>query len=209
MVAQGPYSPGHMGAMSFAVRNALLGDPEVELDEVELGLSALWEEHAPRGTPDHVGAIWAGGVDIKPDPMNGGLPAPGFAGRILFLRNKPGDTVAVDGPITEATQGRMWPHGIIRSMATVIRAPVPTGNLAGLLPYGLGYFALILAIFALRLGHTYMLQRVGQNALVDMRQTAAKALGVLGEDRVEQDDRKDGDRFTRQRRGALDEPQSG
>src|SRR5437899_12058500 len=27
MVAQGPYSPGHMGAMSFAVRNALAAHP--------------------------------------------------------------------------------------------------------------------------------------------------------------------------------------
>jgi N-methylhydantoinase B len=27
MVAQGPYSPGHMGAMSFAVKNALAAHP--------------------------------------------------------------------------------------------------------------------------------------------------------------------------------------
>ena len=27
MVAQGPYSPGHMGAMSFAVKNALTAHP--------------------------------------------------------------------------------------------------------------------------------------------------------------------------------------
>ncbi len=61
--------------------------------------SALWEEHAPVGKPDEVAALWLGGVDVKPDPLQGGAPVPGFAGRIILMRSKPGDTVAVDGTI--------------------------------------------------------------------------------------------------------------
>jgi ATP-binding cassette subfamily B protein len=78
---------------------------------------------------------------------------------------------AVDGPITTALQGRMWPQGIITSIDAAIRAPVPAADVKAVLPYGLGYFAVIMVIFVLRLGHTYLLQIVGQNALVDMRQT--------------------------------------
>lgn len=52
---------------------------------------------------------------------------------------------AVDGPITDGDLGRLWPYGII-------------------------YFVSILFLFGLRFGHTYLLQNVGQKALVNLRQ---------------------------------------
>lgn len=54
---------------------------------------------------------------------------------------------AVDGPITQARP------------------------LDELLPYGVLYFVAIIGTFILRFSYTYMLQTVGQNALLDLRQT--------------------------------------
>lgn len=48
--------------------------------------------------------------------------------------------------------------------------PIRKGDLAGLIPYGIAYFALIFIIFVIRFAHTYLLQTVGQNALVNLRQ---------------------------------------
>ena len=66
--------------------------------------SALWDDHAPTGKPDQVGAIWMDGVDVKPDPMQNGIIVPGFAGRIYFMRTKPGgdqgETVAISSPVS-------------------------------------------------------------------------------------------------------------
>src|SRR5690242_5946126 len=50
MVAQGPYSPGHMGAMSFAVRNALAAHPPETLrpgDAILLNDPLLGSGHLP------------------------------------------------------------------------------------------------------------------------------------------------------------------
>src|SRR2546421_10750125 len=50
MVAQGPYSPGHMGAMSFAVRNALAAQPVGTLrpgDAILLNDPLLGSGHLP------------------------------------------------------------------------------------------------------------------------------------------------------------------
>jgi N-methylhydantoinase B len=50
MVAQGPYSPGHMGAMSFAVRNALAAHPLATLepgDAILLNDPLLGSGHLP------------------------------------------------------------------------------------------------------------------------------------------------------------------
>ncbi|MFN8531467.1 MAG: ABC transporter ATP-binding protein, partial [Anaerolineae bacterium] len=52
-----------------------------------------------------------------------------------------------------------------------VDGPITGGDLNGLIPYGLMYFAAIFIIFVLRFGHTYLLQTVGQSALVDLRQT--------------------------------------
>src|SRR5829696_1309486 len=52
-----------------------------------------------------------------------------------------------------------------------IDGPIASGDLSGLVPYGVVYFLTILALFILRFGHTYLLQTVGQNALAALRQT--------------------------------------
>jgi ATP-binding cassette subfamily B protein len=51
-----------------------------------------------------------------------------------------------------------------------VDGPITNGDLNSLWPYGIVYFVSILVLFGLRFGHTYMLQNVGQNALVDLRQ---------------------------------------
>ncbi len=52
-----------------------------------------------------------------------------------------------------------------------VDGPIMSGDLAGLIPYGILYFAVIVVTFAMRFGHQLLLQTVGQNALVDLRQT--------------------------------------
>jgi ATP-binding cassette subfamily B multidrug efflux pump len=52
-----------------------------------------------------------------------------------------------------------------------VDGPITAGDLSGLIPYGVIYFLSILVLFGLRFGHTYMLQTVGQNALVNLRQS--------------------------------------
>jgi ATP-binding cassette, subfamily B, multidrug efflux pump len=52
-----------------------------------------------------------------------------------------------------------------------VDGPIRQGDLSGLIPYGVVYFVTILATFALRFAHTYLLQTVGQNALMNLRQT--------------------------------------
>lgn len=51
-----------------------------------------------------------------------------------------------------------------------VDGPITEGNIEGLIPYGIIYFSAILVVFGLRFAHTYLLQAVGQNALVDLRQ---------------------------------------
>ena len=51
-----------------------------------------------------------------------------------------------------------------------VDGPITEGNLNGLIPYGIIYFLSVLALFGLRFGHTYLIQTVGQNALVGLRQ---------------------------------------
>ncbi len=52
-----------------------------------------------------------------------------------------------------------------------VDGPITSGDLDGLIPYGVVYFGIIVLIFIVRFGHTYLLQTVGQSALVDLRQT--------------------------------------
>ncbi len=52
----------------------------------------------------------------------------------------------------------------------VVDGPLSQGDFTGLLPYGLIYFGSIVTIFFLRFGHTYLLQTVGQTALMNIRQ---------------------------------------
>jgi len=68
----------------------------------ETSFPSLWDDSAPRGKPNHLGAIWKDGVDVQLDPHQAGREVPGFAGRLLFMRQKPnqtGDTVAIDGTV--------------------------------------------------------------------------------------------------------------
>lgn len=52
-----------------------------------------------------------------------------------------------------------------------VDGPITTGQLEGLIPLGVVYFASIVLLFLLRFGHIYLLQTVGQSALVNLRQT--------------------------------------
>ena len=52
-----------------------------------------------------------------------------------------------------------------------VDGPISTGNLDGLIPLGVVYFISIILLFVLRFGHIYLLQTVGQSALVNLRQT--------------------------------------
>ncbi len=60
---------------------------------------------------------------------------------------------AVDGPIATAVANPDGPH-----------------DLSGLVPYGLAYFAIVALLFVLRFSYTYLLQTVGQNTLMNVRQ---------------------------------------
>jgi len=51
-----------------------------------------------------------------------------------------------------------------------VDGPMTEGNVDGLVVIGLIYLASIPTLFVLRFGHIYLLQTVGQNALVDLRQ---------------------------------------
>ncbi len=52
-----------------------------------------------------------------------------------------------------------------------VDGPISAGDPNGLTPYGLAYFAAIIVLAVARLSHTYILQNVGQSALVAIRQT--------------------------------------
>src|SRR5262245_11517674 len=59
-------------------------------------------ETAPTGKPTEILAIWQDGVDVQLDRQNGGLPIPGFAGRVALMQERkgqPAQTVLVDGTL--------------------------------------------------------------------------------------------------------------
>jgi ATP-binding cassette, subfamily B, multidrug efflux pump len=51
-----------------------------------------------------------------------------------------------------------------------VDGPIKNNDLNGLLPYGFAYLGAIIVTFFLRFAHTYLLQTVGQTALMNMRQ---------------------------------------
>ena len=53
----------------------------------------------------------------------------------------------------------------------VVDGPIASGDVNGIAPYGIAYLVTIVLLTVVRLAHTYMLQNVGQDALVDIRQT--------------------------------------
>ncbi len=52
-----------------------------------------------------------------------------------------------------------------------VDGPIKQQDLSGLIPYGVLYFVVVLITFILRFTQTYLLQTVGQNALMNLRQT--------------------------------------
>ena len=52
-----------------------------------------------------------------------------------------------------------------------IDGPISSGDLDSLLPFGLLYLFITVMVFALRFAYTYWLQTIGQNALMNLRQT--------------------------------------
>lgn len=52
-----------------------------------------------------------------------------------------------------------------------VDGPIANEDLSGLIPIGAFYIGTIVAIFVLRFGYTYWLQTIGQNALMNLRQT--------------------------------------
>lgn len=51
-----------------------------------------------------------------------------------------------------------------------VDGPIQNKDLSGLIPIGVIYLVSVVILFILRFGHTFLLQNVGQNALVDLRQ---------------------------------------
>ncbi|MCL4254385.1 MAG: ABC transporter ATP-binding protein, partial [Anaerolineae bacterium] len=51
-----------------------------------------------------------------------------------------------------------------------VDGPIINGDANGLIPYAVIYVLCVPTLFALRFGHVYLLQTVGQNALADLRQ---------------------------------------
>jgi ATP-binding cassette subfamily B protein len=60
---------------------------------------------------------------------------------------------AIDGPISAA-----------------VANPTGSHDLSALIPYGAAYFSIVALLFVLRFSYTYLLQTVGQNALMNVRQ---------------------------------------
>ncbi len=52
-----------------------------------------------------------------------------------------------------------------------VDGPIATGDAHGIVPYGEAYLVAIVLLLVVRLAHTYLLQNVGQDALVEIRQT--------------------------------------
>ncbi len=53
----------------------------------------------------------------------------------------------------------------------VVDGPIAQGDASAIPAYGIAYLVAIVLLMTLRLGYTYLLQNVGQDALVDIRQT--------------------------------------
>ncbi len=53
----------------------------------------------------------------------------------------------------------------------VVDGPITSGDINQVVPFGIAYFVVVINIFVLRFGYIYLLQTVGQNALLDLRRT--------------------------------------
>lgn len=84
-----------------------------------------------------------------------------------FLRPYLGQLFIVFALLLGVTLLTLLPPYLIQR---AVDGPIRTGDLHGLLPYGLVYFGSIVMVFVLRFSHTYLLQTVGQTALMNIRQ---------------------------------------
>jgi hypothetical protein len=66
------------------------------------GMRLPWAhpDQPPRGEVLQVLALWGDGIVVQPDPMNGGVPTPGFAARVYLLGQDIGQPLAGDGALS-------------------------------------------------------------------------------------------------------------
>jgi hypothetical protein len=65
-----------------------------------LRLPWVQDAQPPRGEILQVLALWGDGIVVHPDPMNGGVPTPGFAARVYLLGQNLGQPLAGDGTLS-------------------------------------------------------------------------------------------------------------
>ena len=85
-----------------------------------------------------------------------------------FLRPYVGSLVAIFAMLLLVTLLSLTPPYLIQR---AVDGPIASGDLNGLVPLGIVYFSMIVLVFALRFAYTYLLQTVGQNALMSIRQS--------------------------------------
>jgi N-methylhydantoinase B len=126
MVAQGPYSPGHMGAMSFAVRNALAAHPVETLrpgDAIVLNDPLLGSGHLPdffiTQPAFHEGRLIGFAVNILHHTDVGGARPGSQAVEGIFDYFQEGLRI----PPTKVWQEYREQHGIVGIIAANTRTP--------------------------------------------------------------------------------------
>jgi N-methylhydantoinase B len=126
MVAQGPYSPGHMGAMSFAVRNALAAHPVETLrpgDAILLNDPLLGSGHLPdffiTQPAFHDGRLIGFAVNILHHTDVGGARPGSQAVEGIFDYFQEGLRI----PPTKVWQEYREQHGIVGIIAANTRTP--------------------------------------------------------------------------------------
>jgi len=106
-------------------------------------------------------------------PLPSGVPDVQFSDRYLlqlfgrFLRPFLVQLGAVLLVLFGVTLLTLFPPYLIQR---AVDGPIKNKDLPGLLPYGFAYLGSVIVIFFLRFAHTYLLQTVGQSALMNLRQ---------------------------------------
>lgn len=62
-------------------------------------MSGCWHDAPPCGEVAQVMTLWAGGIVVQPDPLRGGIPSPGVAGRIYLFGAELGTPLRADGSL--------------------------------------------------------------------------------------------------------------
>jgi len=66
----------------------------------QCSVSWLGADSGNHGEVAQLAALWADGVDVRPDPTQGGAPTPGFAGRLYLFGADCKESFVADGTIT-------------------------------------------------------------------------------------------------------------